>query len=200
MTPRILIAAAGSLALAACSPLVQIGGNDEPPEALLTLRSSLAGEPIRPADSARTLLIERPTVPGAIQTLRLPVTVSDTEVQYLKAANWVEQPAQLFQRLLVDIVGARSGALVIGDRQFNVPAARRLTGQLQEFGLDVRGAPQVRVRFDALLTGADGRALIARRFEAAQPVAAQDPAAVGNALNAAANQVATDVAAWIAGS
>ena len=185
------------LALGACGPLVQIGGNAEPPEALLTLRADTLGAPSGAIDPARTLLIAQPSVPGALQTLRLPVTTTDTEVQYLQKANWVEQPSKLFQRLLVDTIGARGGVLVLSERQSDVAAARKLTGQLLEFGLDVRGSPQVRVRYDALLSGAKGEPVAARRFEAAIPVAAEDGATVGAALNAAANQVAGEVAAWV---
>lgn len=199
MTTRPLMLAA-LLALAACGPLVQIGGNDKPPDALLTLRAGSLGAPAQAIDPARTLSIAQPSVPGAIQTLRLPVTISDTEVQYLQKANWVEQPSKLFQRLLADTIGSRGGVLVLSDRQSDVPAARKLTGQLLEFGLDVRSSPQVRVRFDALLTGRDGAPVAARRFEASRPVAAQDGATVGAVLNEAANEVAGQVAGWVAGS
>lgn len=198
MMPRAL-PVAGLLALAACGPLVQIGGNAKPPEALLTLRADTLGAANRAVDPARTLSITQPTVPGAIQTLRVPVTIADTEVQYLKKANWVEQPAKLFQRLLADTV-ASQGVLVLTERQSDVPAARKLTGQLLEFGLDVRAAPQVRVRYDALLTGRDGQPVAARRFEASRPVTTQDGATVGAALNEAANEVAGQVAGWVAGS
>jgi cholesterol transport system auxiliary component len=186
------------LALAACGPLVQIGGNAEPPEALLTLRADTLGAPGQAIDPARTISIVAPSVPGALQTLRLPVTISGTEVQYLKAANWIEQPAKLFQRLLADTVGSRGGVLVLSERQSNLAAARKLNGELLEFGLDVRSAPQVRVRYEALLTGRDGQPVAARRFEASRPVASQDGATVGSALNAAANEVAGQVAGWVA--
>jgi cholesterol transport system auxiliary component len=188
------------LALGACGPLVQIGGNAEPPASLLTLRAASLGAPGGAVDPARSLLIAQPSVPGALQTLRLPVTTSDTEVQYLKAATWVEQPSKLFQRLLVDTVSARGGVLVLSERQSDVAAARKLTGQLIDFGLDVRGATEVRVRYDALLSGADGKPVAARRFEATRPVAGEDPATVGAALNAAANEVAGQVADWVAAS
>jgi cholesterol transport system auxiliary component len=199
MTPRPILLAA-LLALGACGPLVQIGGNSEPPDALLTLRAAALGAPAQPVDAARTLLIAQPTVPGALQTLRVPVTTTDTEVQYLKQANWVEQPSRLFQRLLVDTVASRGGVLVLSERQSDVAAARKLTGQLLDFGLDVRAAPQVRVRFDALLSGGNGQPVAARRFEASRPVAVQDGPAVGAALNEAANDVAGQVAAWVAGA
>jgi len=192
------ITLAALLALAACGPLVQIGGNDTPPDALLTLRANVQNAEARPLDASRTLSILEPSVPGAIQTLRLPVTISDTGIQYLKAANWIEQPSKLFQQLLSDVVAARSGVTVLESGQSYVPAARRLSGQLLEFGLDVRGAPEVRVRYDALLTSRDGRPAAARRFEATRPVATQTPADVGAALNEAANAVANDVATWVA--
>jgi cholesterol transport system auxiliary component len=199
LRPRpIAFALATLLALAACGPLVQIGGNDKPPEALLTLRADALGAPGQAIDPARTLSIVAPSVPGALQTLRLPVIISDTEVQYLKAANWIEQPTRLFQRLLADTVGSRGGVLVLSERQSDIAAARKLNGQLLEFGLDVRSAPQVRVRYEALLTRQDGQPVAARRFEASRPVASQDGATVGSALNAAANEVAGQVAGWVA--
>ena len=194
------IALVVAAALAGCGPIVQIGGNDTPPDALLTLRAETANAPARPIDATRTLVIAQPTVPGSIQTLRLPVTISDTQVQYLKAANWIEQPARLFQRLLGDVVGARAGVTVLDPRQTDAVPARRLTGELREFGLDVRGAPAVRIRYEALLAGADGRPIAARGFEATRPVATQAPADVGAALNDAANTVANDVAAWVSGA
>lgn len=186
------------LVLGACGPLVQIGGNAEPPASLLTLRATALGAPGGAIDPARSLLIAQPSVPGALQTLRLPVTTSDTEVQYLQAATWVEQPSKLFQRLLVDTVSAKGGVLVLSERQSDVAAARKLTGQLIDFGLDVRSTTQVRVRYDALLSGSDGKPVAARRFEATRPVVGEDPATVGAALNAAANEVAGDVATWVA--
>jgi cholesterol transport system auxiliary component len=192
-----IFSVAALLALAACGPLVQIGGNATPPDALLTLRAAGDMPASVGVDPATTLGITVPSVPGTLQTLRLPVTTTDTEVQYLKAANWAEQPAKLFQRLLGDVAAAQ-GIAVIDSRQSDVTAARKLTGTLREFGLDVRAAPLVRVRYEAMLTGRDGRLLAMRRFEATQPVAGQTPGEVGAALNTAANAVAADVAAWAA--
>lgn len=184
--------------LAGCGPLVQVGGNAPAPAALLTLRATAPASPDQPRGSA-TLAIPTPVVPGALQTLRVPVTTRDTEIAYLKDASWVEQPNRLFLRLLADVVTAKTGIVVLEGRQLDTPPQRQLAGQLLEFGLDVRDPtkPQVVVRFDATLTSRDGKFLGSRRFDAARPVGAQTPAAVGNALNAAANEVAGDVAAWV---
>lgn len=185
--------------LAGCGPLIQVGGNAPAPAALLTLRATAPGGADQPRGSA-TLAIPTPVVPGVLQTLRVPVTTRDTEIAYLKDAAWVEQPNRLFLRLLSDVVTAKTGIVVLEGRQLDTPPQRTLAGQLLEFGLDVRdpAKPQVVVRFDATLTTRDGKFLGARRFDATRTVGAQTPAAVGAALNAAANQVAGDIATWVA--
>lgn len=190
------------LALASCGPLVQIGGGGDPPASLLSIRAS--APPVSPAriDPANTLSIAPPSVPGALQTLRLPVLTRDTEISYLKKANWVEQPSKLFQRLLADVLASRGGVTVVDPRQSDISPARKLSGQLLDFGLDMRdpAAPVVRIRYDATLTGREGRLHAQRRFETTRAVAAQTGPMVGAALNSAANALAADVAAWVAAS
>ena len=199
----VLGAVAVLLGTASCGPLVQIGGGGRPPVALQTLRSDAPPVSSR-ADPKNTLLIAAPSVPGAITSTRLAVTTSDTEVSYFKDKTnefaWSEPPAKLFQRLLADVAASRAGVTVVDGRQSDVPAARRLSGILFDFGLDVRNpsAPVVHIRFDATLTGRDGKLFATRRFEASEPSPLQTAPALGAALNRAANRVATDVASWVA--
>lgn len=187
------------LLAAACGPLVQVGGNTQRPDAVYTLS---AAPPIAvpagaaPVDMTKAVTIDTPSVPGALQTLRIPVTVSDTAIQYVKGAQWSEQPNRLFQRLLADTL-VHSGVAVIDQRSSGQTGGRRLTGQLMAFGLDVRDGRQVRVRYDATLAGPEG--IRQRRFEREAPVGSADGADVALALNGAANRVAADVAAWVAG-
>lgn len=187
------------LLAAACGPLVQVGGNTQRPDAVYTLS---AAPPIAvpagaaPVDMTKAVTIDTPSVPGALQTLRIPVTVSDTAIQYVKGAQWSEQPNRLFQRLLADTL-VHSGVAVIDQRSSGQTGGRRLTGQLMAFGLDVRDGRQVRVRYDATLAGPDG--IRQRRFEREAMVGSADGADVALALNGAANRVAADVAAWVAG-
>jgi len=49
------------------------------------------------------------------------------------------------------------------------------------------------------LTRVNATAVEKRRFEARVPVAAIDAVSAGTALNQAANQVAAEVATWVAG-
>jgi cholesterol transport system auxiliary component len=182
--------------VAACGPIVQIGGNNEPPPSLLTL--SAEAEPVA-APQGEPILVEVPLVPGELQTLRVPVETSPTEIAYLKDANWIEQPNQLFQRLLAETLSATTGRPALVDRNTAVTPAQILSGRLESFGLDVSGSGAVvRVRFDAVLSTPGQGFVGAHRFEAEEPVASETGPAVARSLNKAANAVALQVAEWIA--
>lgn len=189
------------VALSACGPVVQIGSDRTPPVALYTVTAATgaaAGSGAQPVDPARAVTVATPDVPGTLRTLRIPVTVSDTQVQYVKAAVWAEQPGRLFGRLLADRL-AGGGVAVIDARSTGRQADRLLSGQLLAFGADVSGdAPTVRVRYDSTLSGPDG--VRQRRFEREVPVSRVDGATVAAALNLAANALAGDVTQWVAGA
>lgn len=194
-----LFAAAGVALLAGCGPLVQIGGNAKAPVALLTLRASaVPSERSRTVDTARTFSVVTPTVPGPLQTLRLPVITKDTEIAYLTGATWAEQPNKQFARVIADTLQSR-GVAVLGPRSSGAGATRLLSGQLVDFGLDVRdpGQPKVILRYDALLTGDGGKTLGLKRFDQSVPVSSQDPGTVAAALNTAANAAAGEIADWV---
>jgi cholesterol transport system auxiliary component len=193
MRPWLLLACAG---LAACGPIVQVGGGGKAPAELLTLSATTPPPAGAPRDGAATIGVSVPIVPGPLQTLRLPVAVSDTSIQYLAGASWADQPNKAFQRLLVDTLAGR-GAAVVDLRTAPAPA-HTVAGVLNQFGLDVRdpARPQVVVRFDAELLSHDGSAPRLMRFTAAEPVASQTPETVAAALNRAANRVAGQVADW----
>ena len=206
----LLLAACGLLVLAACGPLVQIGGNAKPPASLLTLAATAVPRAYAgPARLGDTLGVEVPTVPATLQTLRIPVTTTATEVTYLTGASWAEQPNRQFQRLLADTLAA-NGQAVVDPRQSAIAPARTLAGSLRDFGLDMRSpaAPLVRVRYDAQLSGSTkasgnggasvGDSVALRRFDTSEPADAATPTAVAAALNRAANRLAADVAAWAA--
>ncbi|MBA15238.1 MAG: ABC transporter [Sphingomonas sp.] len=184
---------AALLPLTAC---IKFGS--EPPPALLMLSSAVtvpAGEIQGSANSA-AILIQTPQTPQELATVRVPVHTSDTSVAYVKEAQWVEQPADMFARLLADTVTARTGRMTISERQSIDRPAALLTGELRSFGVDAR-TNEATVIYDASLRRADSGVFERRRFVATVPVSAIDRTAVGEALNQAANQVAGEVADWI---
>ena len=181
------------LPLAGCISL-----SAEPPASLLTLSSAMpvaAGQPQQTAPG-RTISIAVPSVPAEVATLRVPVRSSATTVAYLKDAQWIEPVNRQFARLLADAVTARTGRVVVSDRQPGVDIDASLAGELRSFGVDAATGAVV-VTYDAVLIRAPGAPLEKRRFEARLPVGLVQVGPVGTALNQAANRVAGDVADWV---
>ena len=88
--------------------------------------------------------------------------------------------------------------MVLDTGQFSGDGGQRLTGELIDFGIDEAQQSAI-VTYDAMLMTPSGVALARQRFTASAPVGGKiNATSVGAPLNAAANQVATDVAAWVA--
>lgn len=173
-------------------------GGPAVPDQLFTLSAEqprAAAAPRSAAEGAAITVVE-PTVPQALRTNRVPVYVTDTSIQYLEDAYWVENPGPLFGRLVGEVIAARTGRVVLDARQYTHDPGTRLTGQLLRFGLDPARMEAVAVYDAAIARGEAG--IATNRFEARVPVADAGPAAVALALNRAANDVAEQVAAWIA--
>lgn len=189
---RLLIAAA-LLPLAGC-----ISFGAKPPPTLLTLQADAqpqAGQ-AQTSSAARSIVVQVPSTPASVASVRVPVQASDTAIAYVKDAQWSEPPARLFARLLSDTLTAKGGLVVLTPAQsFSDPSAN-LGGELRSFGMDA-GQRQAVVIYDASLMRAGQTAVEKRRFEARVPVAAIDADSVGPALSQAANQVATQVSDWV---
>lgn len=192
-----LAAGGAMLLLAGC---VNLGGG-KPPESLLTLNAlsappagsgAIAGREV----AGRAILVQLPDTPAKLDVLRLPVAISDTELAYLEETYWVEKPARLFRRLVGETLRGRGQALVIDNDDTPVLADVTLRGTLLDMDYDPRTSSVV-VRFDAVRTEAGGKAT-SRRFEARESGVASNSAAVGPAMNRAANAVAKEVADWLA--
>jgi cholesterol transport system auxiliary component len=191
-TKLLLLAAA--LPLAGC-----ISFGAKPPPSLLTLDATSA--PAVGADQnsakARSITIQVPATPTAIAGGRVPVQATPTTIAYVKDAQWAEPPARLFARLLADTVSARSNMVVLSTVQSIGDPSATLAGDLRRFGLDASTREAV-VTYDGALTRAGKETVEKRRFEARVPVSAIDAANAGSAISQAANQVAGEVAAWVA--
>jgi len=196
---RVLRRAAPALLALGLAGCISLGG--PPPESLLTLSPTSPA----PAGSGAGAAPGRPVIavlaldtPAKLDVLRVPVAVSDTELAYLQDAFWVEKPARLFRHLLGETLRAKSGdaALVLDGDEIVAPSTTSLRGTLIDMGYDAPSRSAV-VRFDAIRIDNAGNATT-RRFEARESGVPAEARAVGAALNAAANRVAADVAAWVA--
>lgn len=180
--------------LAAC---VNLGA--KAPERLLSLTPQASLEPgtVRSGATGRSLIVGFPATPRMLETNRIPVQVDDVSVAYVKGAQWVDQPGRLFQRLLSEVIAAKTDRVILDPGLFGGEPGTRLSGELQRFGVDAR-ARQAVIIYDATLLGSDGSTVMKKRFSASQPVEEVEAGKVGNALNVAANDIATQVAEWVA--
>lgn len=186
------LAVLGMALLAGC---VRLGGTA--PEQLYTLTPSVSAPAGAATDGnvSAGLVVLEPTAAQSLTVTRVPVMVDASSLAYLKDAVWVERPARLFQRLLAETIRARGNRLVLTDDDLQYSAPTRLSGQLVELGYHAASSSVV-ARFDAVLQLPGGRVLT-RRFESTVPGIAPEAAAVGPALNRAANQVAGEIAEWV---
>lgn len=190
---RLLIVALGALSLASC-----FGGKKVPPT-LLTLTSSAPAPASvnRAAAPGDAITIDVPVVPKEIATTRVPALVGPTAIAYVKDLLWVESPDRLFQDLLQETVVRTTSRVVLDPRQSALDPGLHLTGTLSRFGYDAQDGSVI-VRYDGALSTSGGTRVETRRFEAKVPADGTAPT-VGPALNAAANQVAAEVAQWVGG-
>lgn len=192
---RLGMAALLALALGGCLGSV-LGGTKAPPTLLRLTASETApagsSASGKPADA---IMVMEPETDNRLAVQRVPVQVNAVDVAYLKDAQWVERPARQFRALLAERLRAKGGRLVLEDDQPVPATGTRLSGKLLDLGYDARSLSVV-VRFDALRTMPGGQ-VTTRRFEAAIPGVSATAAAVGPALNKAANEVAGQVVEWM---
>jgi cholesterol transport system auxiliary component len=195
MTPYVkrYVVIAATLPLSAC-----ISFGAKPPPSLLTLTSAAAPTANNgiTVNASQSIAVAVPTVPQAIATTRVPVSVDTTAIAYVENAVWVEAPARLFQRLLSETITAKTGKTVLDPKQTTLVPALQLSGQLLRFGIDETSSDAVIV-YDAVLTRDAGKTVMTRRFEARSKAATITARPVGEALNVAANQIAGDIATWL---
>lgn len=189
---RSAVAAGALLALTGC-----LGLGGKTPKSLITLTpAATAPAGSTASGNARTAIaMTEFEAPAKLDVTRVPVQVTDSEIQYVKDAVWNEKPARLLSRLIAETIRARGDRLVIDGDDPGALAETRLSGFLREFGYDARSGEVVLV-LDAARAGT-GSAVTTKRFEARVPGVVAEAAPVGAALNQAANTVAAEVAAWV---
>jgi len=202
MNPAIRIFAAGALAVATagCSLGGLLGGGAKAPATLQTLTSEAPdpGPVTRSGAAGQSVTVDVPVVAKELRTVRVPVQVTPTDVQYVANLQWIDTPDKLFQQLVAETIRRTTNRVVLDSRLRTLDPGLLLSGQLQKFGYDAASG-QVVVEYDGALSTAGGNRVEARRFIATAP-ADGTAGSVGPALNRAANQVATEVAGWVGNS
>ncbi len=200
MTPLLRIAGPIVLAgsLAGCSLGGLLGGG-KAPTILYDLTSSVpaTGAVTRQSTAGSAVTVRVPVVSKELRTTRVPVQVNAVQVAYVEDLVWVDTPDRLFQNLVSETLRRTTGRVVLDPQQSGLDPGLSVSGQLQQFGFDAQRGVAV-VRYDAALATNGGDSVQTRSFLAELP-ADGTAATVAPALNAAANQVAIQVAQWVGG-
>jgi cholesterol transport system auxiliary component len=200
MTPLLRIAGWIALAasLAGCSLGGLLGGGKAPTILYdLTASTPTPGAVARQASAGNAVTVRVPVVTKELRTTRVPVQVSPVQIAYVEDLNWVDTPDRLFQGLVSETIRRTTNRVVLDPQQAGLDPGLTVSGQLQQFGLDAQRGVAV-VRYDATLATNGGASVQTRTFIAELP-ATGTAASVAPALNAAANQVAIQVAQWVGG-
>lgn len=200
LASTVLLPLALAAALTGCSLGGLLGGGGKPPTSLLTLtpEAPAPGEFTRAASAGQAVTVETPVASKELLTVRVPVQVTPTDIQYIANAQWVDTPDRLFRDLVSETVRRTTNRVVLDPRQSGLDPGLIVAGELRRFGYD-SATGQAIVQFDGALSTAGGTRVETRRFEASVPTNGSAEG-IGPALNRAANQVATEVAQWIGNS
>jgi cholesterol transport system auxiliary component len=190
---RIFLATLTMLLSSSC---VSFGGG-KAPAALLVLSATNAVKngTAQTGPAREALVVLQPEVPRKLDTNRVPVQVDNSSIAYLKGAIWADKPARLMQMLLMETIAAKNGRLVLNEIDAGGKAEEFVSGSLVEFGVDASTLEAV-VIYDAVKL-VRGKEVQKRRFEARTAMGAIEAGPAGNALNKAANIVASDIATWL---
>lgn len=196
---RVLGAIAFAAALGGCSLGSLLGGGGKTPTTLVTLTPEAPdpGQMAKAANAGQAVTIEVPVIAKELRTTRVPVQITPTDIQYVTDLQMVDTPDRLFADLVAETVRRTTGRVVLATRQASLDPGLIVTGELQRFGYDAQTGQAI-VQYDGALSTEGGTRVETRRFTATAP-ADGTAATMGAALNRAANQVAAEVARWIAG-
>ena len=177
-----------------------LGGGGKAPATLVTLTPEVAepGQIARTAGAGQSVMIATPATARELSTVRVPVQLTPSDVQYVTNLQLADTPGKLFASLLAETVRRTTNRVVLDSGQTTLDPGLTVTGELQRFGYDA-STGQVVVTYDGALSTGGGYRVETRRFTATAPADGTGPS-VGPALNRAANQVALDVAKWIGNS
>ena len=198
MIPMLRLSVPVALALAVSGCMGLLGGGKAPPWLLtLTPQAPAPASIARSAGPGEAVTIDTPVIPKEIRTNRVPVHSGPIAIAYVEDLTWVDTPDRLFQNLLTETVTRMTNRVVLDPNQSTLDPGVTVSGNLSRFGYDAQEGMVV-VRYDAAMARSGGSAVATRRFEARAP-ADGTAATVAPAINAAANQVAMEVAQWVGG-
>ncbi len=140
--------------------------------------------------------VTEPTVVGALDSERIVVRPSPTEITYLAKAQWSDRVPKLVQARLIDAFQNTGHVRSVGVPGSAVVSDVGLVTDLRDFHIDAQNNVAV-VAINVRIVGdQSGRVIASRTFEAREPVSGNDAGDLVAAMNAAFEKVSTEIVTW----
>lgn len=197
---RRLLAALPPLAgLASCTAADLIASR--PPPKLFELTPKSTFPPDLP-QARSTVRVEAVTATAGLNTTRIALRPSPTELDYYAGVLWIDVVPVMVQNLLIESLENSGRVDALGPSAAGVPAAYALLAHVREFQAEYPqggGLPSVRVRMQARLVTLPRRESVdAAGAEADMPAASGSIDAVVTAFDDALGSVLRDIVSWTA--
>ncbi|MGB3279644.1 MAG: ABC-type transport auxiliary lipoprotein family protein [Pseudorhodobacter sp.] len=205
MTPRhkpTLLALAILALLPGCSALSALSGAATPLDAYDLAAPTEAPEARR--SSARQLVVELPTAPGALSNDRILIRPHPLQAAYLPDAKWAEEVPIMLQTLLVRTFEDSNGFRYVGRRPLGVSGDYALLTELTDFQAEAAAdgkTATIRLRLTARLVREDDAAVLSSRsFTNSADVASTETLDLVEGFNRANQALLADVSNWVLSS
>jgi cholesterol transport system auxiliary component len=205
MTPRhkpTLLALAILALLPGCSALSALSGAATPLDAYDLAAPTDAPEARR--SSARQLVVELPTAPGALSNDRILIRPHPLQAAYLPDAKWAEDVPIMLQTLLVRTFEDSNGFRYVGRRPLGISGDYALLTELTDFQAEAAAdgkTATIRLRLTARLVREDDAAVLSSRsFTNSADVASTETLDLVEGFNRANQALLADVSNWVLSS
>lgn len=199
LRPALLILALTAL-LPGCAALSALSGAATPLESY-DLQAPATGPRARGRASARQVVVELPTAPGALNTDRILIRPNPLQAAYLPDGQWAEEAPTMVQTLLVRSLEDTNAFRYVGRRPLGPSGDYALVSDLTDF--QAEAAPDaksatIRLRLTARLVREDDAAILSSRsFTASAPVGSTDTMDLVSGFNQANQALMADVSRWV---
>jgi cholesterol transport system auxiliary component len=158
-----------------------------------------SGLPVARSAQDIDVIVEVPSASGAIDTDRILVRPTATQVAYLPDARWTAAAPVMLQSALVETFLRSNAFRYVGRRPLGVSGDIAIVSDLIDFGAVVSGdGAVIEVTLVARLVREEDAAITAARtFTRSVPVPDTRSATILAGFEAASNALITDVATWV---
>ncbi|QCO55005.1 hypothetical protein EOK75_03905 [Pseudorhodobacter turbinis] len=203
MTLRPLLLALCTVALLpGCSAISVLSGAATPLDAYDL--NAPASPPQARSTSARQVVVELPTAPGALATDRILIRPHPLQAAYLPEAKWTEETPTMLQTLMVRSLEDSNAFRFVGRRPLGASGDYALLSELTDFQAETTAdgkAATIRLRLTArLVREDDARVLSSRSFTSSANVASTETLALVEGFNTANQAMLSEVTQWVLAS